>query len=254
MDVRSGWVDLPAEGGRMAAYVAEPVGPGPFPALVYFHVVLGINQQHRGMAERIASEGYVVVMPDMYHRTGYRQEFRFPEEREKAFQTAATVSQFGIAADSRVALNYLRERPNVDAGRLGVVGYCGGGTMAFLAACFHRDVKAAAVMYGTNLVTAEVTPRRPVRPLDLAENIQGPVLLISGNGDRNPSPADVKIAAATMEKLGKSFEHHIYQGDPPAGHAFFDADIPQLSHPAAAAWGWPIKLDFLKRHLQAKRS
>ena len=76
------------------------------------------------------------------------------------------------------------------------------------------------------------------------------MLSISGGADQRPSPADIKVAAATMEKLGKSFEYHIWEGDPPAGHAFFDADIPDRHNAAAVEWAWPIKLDFLRRHLK----
>ncbi len=250
MRVTSRWVDVPSENGNMAVFVAEPEEPGVYPGLAYFHVILGINEQHRSIAERLASEGYVVAMPDLYHRIGYRTEFKWPEQREDAFKASGARTYYGIAADSRLALNLLRELPNVDPQRLGTIGYCGGGTVAFLTGCFHKDVKAVISMYGSNLASLETTSGRPVPPLQLAENLEAAVLSISGDADRNPSPADIKVAAATFEKLGKPFEYHIWDGDPPAGHAFFDADIPDFHNPAAVEWAWPIKLDFLKRHLR----
>lgn len=250
MEVISRWVDVPSENGRMAVFVAEPQEPGRYPGLAYFHIVLGMNAQHRSIAERLASEGYVVAAPDLYHRLSYRTEFRYPEEYEQASKARGTQTDYGLAADSRLALNLLRELPNVDPDRLGTIGYCGGGTVALLAGCFHGDVRAVVAMYGGGLSSLDTTPRRPVPPLQLAASLKAPVLSISGAADRNPSPADVRVAAATMEKLGKSFEYHIWDGDPPAGHAFFDADLPDRHNAAAVEWAWPIKLDFLRRNLK----
>jgi carboxymethylenebutenolidase len=250
MRTKSRWLDLPSENGRMAVFVAEPEEPGVYPGMVYFHVVLGINDQHRSIVERLASEGYVVAMPDLYHRISYRAEFSWPEQREEAFKAAGARTYYGIAADSRLALNLLREMPNVDAQRLGAIGFCGGGTVAFLAGCFNSDIRAVVDMYGSNLASMETTSGRPTPPLQLAAALQAPVLSISGGADQNPSPADIKVAAATFERMSKPFEHHIWEGDPPAGHAFFDADIPDFSNPKAVEWAWPIMLDFLKRTLQ----
>lgn len=250
MNTKSRWVDVPSESGRMAVFVTEPEAPGVYPGMVYYHVILGINDQHRSIAERLASEGYVVVMPDLYHRIGYRSEFKWPDQREDAFKAAGARTYYGIAADSRLALNLLREMPNVDAQRLGAIGFCGGGTVAFLTGCFNQDVKAVVDMYGSNLASLETSLGRPAPVLQLAAALQAPVLSISGAADQNPSPADIKVAAATFEKLGKPFEYHIWEADPPAGHAFFDADIPDFSNPAAVEWAWPIALDFLKRSLE----
>ena len=250
MEVSTRWMDVPSENGKMAVFVAEPAEAGRYPGLAYFHVILGINERHRSIAERLASEGYVVAMPDLYHRLGYRTEFHWPDEREQAFKAAGTRSDFGHAVDSRMALNLLREMPNVDPDRLGTIGYCGGGTVALIAGCVHSDVRAVVSMYGGGMGSTDTSLNRPVPVLQLAANLKAPVLSISGAADGNPSPADVKVAAATMEKLGKTFEYHIWEGDPPAGHAFFDADIPDFHNQAAVDWAWPIKLDFLRRNLK----
>ena len=249
MAVNTRWVDVPSENGKMAVFVAEPAEPGYYPGLAYFHIVLGANEQHRSIAERLASEGYVVAMPDLYHRLGYRTEFRWPEEREQATAARGTQTDYGLAVDSRMALNLLRELPNVDPSRLGTIGYCGGGTVALLAGCVHSDVQAVVSNYGP-IASLDTTPAHPVPILRLLESLNCPVLSISGGADQRPSPADIKVAAATMEKLGKSFEYHIWEGDPPAGHAFFDADIPDRHNAAAVEWAWPIKLDFLRRNLK----
>ncbi len=248
MEVNTRWVDLPSEAGSMAVFVAEPDTAEKLPGLVYFHVLPGLNAQHRSMAVRLAAEGYVVAAPDLYHRLGYRTEFDFPREREQAYEARRTISQFGLAADSRGALNYLREHPGVDVERIGVIGFCMGGMVAYLAAALNRDVRASAVIYGTGIARTEPSPRTPITPLELAEGISGPMLWMSAQGDQVVPPEDAETFRQRMSALGKTFESHFYN-DESVGHAFFDEDIPEFYHAAAAEWGWPLIVDFLDRHL-----
>ena len=233
----------------MAVFVAEPVGVGPFPGLAHFHVLPGNNANQQATAERLASEGYVVAIPDLYHRLGYCTSFRFPAQADEARAAAATLTYYGKAADSRMALNFLREHDLVNPGRLGTIGYCMGGTIAYLAAAFNRDVKAAAVIYGPGLVAPPRGPDTPVSPMDLADWIDCPVLSLSASGDEPVPPADIEAAAARMAELGKEFEYHIYD-DVSVGHAFFTEDQERFYSQDAANWGWPLKLDFLAKHLK----
>ena len=249
-NVNTRWMDVPSETGRMAVFVAEPAQAGSYPGLAYFHVLPGINEQHQAMATRLASEGYVVAMPDLYNRIGYRTSFAIPSQREEASAARAALTHYGLAADSRMALNLLREHPLVDASRLGVIGYCMGGTVAYLAAAFHADVRAAAVLYGPDIASIDPTPGKPVAPVELADRIGCPMLWLSASGDALVPPADVNKIAARMQELGKDFECHVLDDDM-VGHAFFDEDVPRFYNAAASEWGWPIKLDFLRRHLQA---
>ena len=230
-------------------FVAEPVEQATYPGLVHFHVLPGANEQHQAMAMRLAAEGYVVALPDLYNRISYRTSFALPDEREQAYAARKSLTFYGLAADSRTALNFLREHDNVDPSRLGVVGYCMGGTVAYLAAAFHSDVRAAAVLYGPDLVTPELSPGMPISPLELADRITCPMLWLSAAGDPLVPPAEAEVIRAKMASLGKSFESHIYD-DPDVGHAFFDEDVPRFYNADAADWGWPIKLDFLRRTLQ----
>ena len=246
--VQTRWIDATSETGKMAIFIAEPTGSGPYPGIAYCHALPGINQQHRSMAERIAAEGYVVAIPDLFNRISYRTEFRLPDERDRAQAARQSLTYFGLAVDTRLALNALREHERVDPTRLGVVGYCIGGTVAYLAATVHRDVRAAAVMYGVGLVNPEITPAVPVRCLDLAGWVDCPMLWLSARGDELVPPAEVGTIAERMGSLGKDFDWHIFD-DPDVGHGFFEEDIPRFYNAAAAEWGWSLKLDFLKRHL-----
>lgn len=250
MQVQTRWVDLPAETGRMAMYVAEPIEAGPHPGIVAFHAVLGLTEVWRDIAEEIASHGYVVALPDTYHRLGYRLEFpRWPEQRDEAFAASASTSYVTWAQDSRSALNYLRTLPTVDPERLGTYGHCYGGAVAYVAAAYNKDVKSVLMVCPSSMISRAVTPAAPQPPFQLATQLNASVLCLSGSADLNPSPADVQVMAATMARAGRPFEYHIYNGDPPAGHAFFERDLPMYNK-GAVEWAWPLKLDFLQRSLK----
>ncbi len=249
MDVKTEWVQVPSETGTMSVFVAEPVGPGSFPGIAHFHVLPGIGQNQQNTAARIASEGYVVAIPHLYHRLTEKRAFNLPDDREEANAASRSLTYYDKAMDGRMALNLLREHDLVDPNRIGVIGYCMGGTIAYLNAAFHSDVKAAVVCYGPGLVAEPKPPASPSSPIDLAEWIDCPVLSLSASGDPLVPRADIEAAAARMKELGKSFEHHIYEDDN-VGHAFFTEDRPDLYHEGAASWGWPLKLDFLARNLK----
>jgi carboxymethylenebutenolidase len=234
----------------MSVFVAEPDGPGPFPGIAHFHVLPGIGQNQQDTAVRIASEGYVVAIPHLYHRLTDKTAFALPGDREEANAASRSLTYYGKAMDGRAALNFLRENDLVDPNRIGVIGYCMGGTIAYLNAAWNADVKAAVVCYGPGLVTEPKPPASPTSPIDLAEWVDCPVLSLSASGDPLVPPADVEAAAARMKELGKSFVHYIYQDDN-VGHAFFTADRPDMFDEGAATWGWPLKLDFLAKHLKA---
>ena len=99
IQVETRWIDATSEAGKMAIFIAEPTGSGPYPGIAYCHALPGINQQHRSMAERIAAEGYVVAIPDLFNRISYRTEFRLPDERDQA--QAARQSLYVLRARRR---------------------------------------------------------------------------------------------------------------------------------------------------------
>ena len=250
MRVREEWVEVPAEFGTMSVHVAQPEVEGLYPGIVSFHSFIGISDYRLEVSRRLAGKGYVVALPDLFHRKGKRLLFGLPEQENEAVATSASLSFLRMAVDSRVAVNCLKSRSNVDPARIGALGFGMGGTVAFVAACANADMKALAIAYSRNLVPGVLSPGRPITPLMMVEEINCPVLFLSSSGDPVPSPADVKVLAAVMEKYGKSFEYHIHSAEPPVGHAFMEKDIAQFYDAAASAWGWPLIDSFLERTLK----
>jgi carboxymethylenebutenolidase len=238
----------------MAAYVVRPSLTGHYPALILFHAVLGLTHVWRDVAEELAQHGFVVAAPDLYHRTGHRLEFPdFPGQRDEAFAAAAATGYATWTQDARAVINFLKGQRDVVSARIGAYGHCYGGAVAFVVAAeLADDIHSILMVCPSDMLRRAVSPNYPVPPFEFAATVQADVLCLSGSADRNPSPADVKEMASAMRAAGKPFESHIYDGEPPCGHAFFERDLPFYNE-AAVRWAWPIKLDFLRRTLQAPR-
>lgn len=252
MSIVEHWTEVPAEGGTMAIHVAKPDGNGPFPGILSCHSFIGISDYRLEVSRRLAEKGYAVVLPDLFHRSGERLHFPQPAKENDAIATAASLSFLRMAIDTRVAINHLKSQAGVDASRIGVIGFGMGGTVAFIAACTNRDLAAAVIAYSRNLVPGALSLGRPLSPLQMIDDIAAPVLFLSSRGDTSPSPADVKVLEALMAKYKKSFEAHVYESDPPVGHAFMEKDIDAFYHAAASDWGWRHLDAFLDRRLLGK--
>jgi len=254
MKIEEKWIELPAESGTMSVHIAEPAGTGPFPGLVSFHSFIGISEYRLEVSRMLAEKGYVVALPDLFHRKGKRLLYRMPDQENDAVSTAASLSFIRMAVDARVAVNCLKTNIKVDKNLIGALGFGMGGTVAFVAACSNTDLKALVIAYSRNLVPGALSPGRPITPLMMIEDINCPVLFLSSSGDPVPSPSDVKVLAALMEKYKKKFDYRIYTSDPPVGHAFMEKDILQFYNAAASEWGWPHIHAFLAQHMQQGRS
>ncbi|MGE0798126.1 MAG: dienelactone hydrolase family protein [Lautropia sp.] len=246
--VKTDWIEVPADCGSMGVHVATPDQAGPFPAIVCFPSFLGVTEFRLELVRRMASEGYVVVLPDLFHRLGRRVGFTSPAQEDEAATAAGTLGFFDMVSDSRLAINVARAHPDVDGDRIGAVGYGMGGTVTFLAASAHRDLRAAAIFYSRNLLANASSAHRPVSPFLLAETIKCPVLFVSGAADPMPSVDDVQVLAAHFRRHGKSFEHRHCD----AGHAFMEADMPAMHDEAASAWGWEVQTEYFNRMLGAR--
>jgi carboxymethylenebutenolidase len=146
--------------------------------------------------------------------------------------------------DTYAGVDYARSLPEVDPSRVGVWGYCTGGTLAMLAAAVGRHLAAAVLFFPSQPTFPALTPLRPTHPVDLLWAIDCPVLLIYGGED--------PIAAAVLDDVRDRFrlwevDHwiNIYPG---AGHAF-SAPVPPLHHDAADKASWTDAIDFARQHL-----
>ena len=236
---RSETVDV--QGNAMLVLVFEPGGGGPHPGLVVAqhlpvaHAGLEKDPFQLSVGERYSAAGFACVIPYLFHW--------WPADTDIEVKRAEFRDDWTVA-DLNAAFGLLAGMPSVDANRIGIVGHCWGGRIAWLGACNEPRYKACTVFYGgrIKLQFADGAPA----PITLAGNIQCPVLGIFGNEDASPSPADVNDYQAALEANGVPCEFHRYDG---AGHGFQDFNNPDRYREAQAEDAWEKAIAFFRRNL-----
>jgi carboxymethylenebutenolidase len=231
------------QGDAIHAYIAKPLGAGPFPGIVLIPHALGWTEYHKETVHRFARHGYVAVCPDIWCRTGHG----LPEDVIAKARAAGGVPDDQAVGDAAGTARYIKSLP-ISNGKVAVMGSCSGGRHTFLAACRTKGVFDAAVEgWGGNVVqpAERLTPQQPVSPVEYTKDLSCPLLGLFGNDDQNPPPAQVDIHEAELKKFNKQYEFHRYNG---AGHGFFYYHMPMYRQEQAMD-GWKKVWDFLGKHL-----
>jgi carboxymethylenebutenolidase len=224
--------------GTFDAFCALPETT-PAPAVLVFQEVFGINDNIRGLAEQLAGAGYVVLAPDVF----WRIEPRFERKDESGLADGMTrVQQLDfdlVPADLTATMAHALAMPECN-GRVGGIGFCLGGTLAYLLAARARvdgrGPDAVVSYYGSGVHGM----------LDAAERIRCPVLFHYGADD--PYIPTEQIDAVERAFAGRDdVTLHRYA----AGHAFSNWDAPSMYDEQAARTAWPRTLDFLAEHLRS---
>ncbi|HWR46007.1 MAG TPA: dienelactone hydrolase family protein [Pseudonocardiaceae bacterium] len=229
-------------GDQIEAYLAYPLDGGPRGGVVVIHHMPGYDSATKEIVRRFAAEGYLALCPNLYSREAPGAD---PDDAAATVRAAGGVPDERLVGDVAGAVEYLKKLDSAN-GKIGVIGYCSGGRHAFLAAC-SLQVDAAVDCYGAFVVN-DPPPGRPKHMqaiLHLAPRLSCPLLGLFGADDQHPSPAETAALAAELDRLGKQYEFHTYDG---AGHAFFAVDRPSY-RPEAAVDGWRRILDFFGTHL-----
>ena len=145
------WVDMKVGTQPMEGYLTQPEAEGRHPAVVVIQEVWGVNSHIQSVTDRLPSRGYVGLAPAMFHREG-RMTLGLHEEMNTALARMGHCTDPNIVADVTAAVDYLKAQPFVRADRIGIVGFCFGGRVAYLAACNILDLKASVVYYGGRIL------------------------------------------------------------------------------------------------------
>jgi carboxymethylenebutenolidase len=234
MEIVEERVEIPLSGGgTMGGYLARPTGPGPFPGVVVYMEIFGVNAHIRGVTERVAAEGYTALAPDVFHRSAPGLELGYDETAvQQGIKLLMQVRADEAIADARDAVSFLRERPEVRGGRIGAMGFCMGGHLAFLTAC-ETDVAAAACFYGGGIAAPQGPGGGPAT-LSRVPKIRGQVLCLFGGRDAMIPPEQVEAIRRALAARGGRDEVVVY---PEAEHGFF-CDQRASYHEASAKDAW----------------
>ncbi len=230
-------------GEPISAYVARPMGPGPFPGVVLLHHIPGWDEWYRDATRKFAHYGYAAISHNMFHRAG---EGRSDDIAAKV-RAEGGIPDAQAMGDTQGAVKWLRSQPWIN-GKVGMFGSCSAGRQTFLYACQHKDIDCAVELWGGRVVMAkeDLNPKMPVAPIDLTAGLSCPLLGIFGNEDKAPTPEQVNQHEAELKKHGKNYEFHRYDG---AAHGFFYYDRP-MYRVEQALDGWKKVFAFYEKHLK----
>ncbi|MFA5565134.1 MAG: dienelactone hydrolase family protein [Acidimicrobiia bacterium] len=225
------------EGGEMKAHLAVPTS-GTGPGVLLIQEIGGVNGYMEEVAGRLANLGYVALAPDVFWRVqpGFVVQEFSDETFPKAIEVSSQVDPALAVADLGMALEHLRELPETTGG-VGVLGFCFGGTMAYLVGAeYEPDIVVS--YYGSGVAGA----------IDRAADIVCPMLMHFGGKDPFLPMADIE----TIESGTSGMENVQIVVQPNAGHAFDNHASPVYYDQGAAQAAWEITAAFLSENLSVE--
>jgi len=222
-------IELLVNGRATRGYLSRPSGDGPWPGVVVIQEWWGLNDHMRDVADRLAEQGFVALAPDLY----YGQTATEPDEARKLAMALEYPDALRVI---QTAVDHLVARDDVAPKRVGLVGFCMGGGLAWHGAAQLERIGAAVPCYGGG---PDMLPEEAAR-------ITAPILAIYGEEDRGVSPEVARGRAALMDAAGVANEMVIYPG---AQHAFMNDRRP-VYDPVAAADAWRRIVAFFRETLR----
>jgi len=228
-------IEVPGREGKVSAFVAYPERKDKAPVVIVIHEVFGLTDWVRGVADRLAGDGFIAIAPDMLSGKGPggggTEKFAGRDDVVKAVRD---LSGTDVAAVLDAAGRYGKGLPAA-RDKFATIGFCWGGAQSFLYATVQPGLNAAVVYYGTSPAS------------EALKAVKAPVLGLYGEDDARVN-ATVGPAEEKMKELGKTFITRTYKG---AGHGFLRAqDDRSGANLEASRKAWPETIEHLKKYLE----
>jgi carboxymethylenebutenolidase len=240
-------VQIPAPDGHSHGTLHLPAGDGPWPGVLVFPDAGGARETIRQMGDRLASLGYVALVPDTYYRAGTWAPFSvatvFTDKQERARMSglSSVLTNDRVIADSGAYADFLLGRPEVTGHAIGTTGYCLGGRMSLIAAGgLGRKVAAAASFHGGGLAVAG----DPSSPHLLADRVTATVYVAGAQDDDYFTADQAELLERALTSAGVSHTLEFYR----ARHGFAVPDNPTYDAQADARH-WQALHDLYRAHL-----
>lgn len=235
----AGTVAIPVTDGTIPAYRAMPSLGKNFPVILVVQEIFGVHAYIQDVCRRLAKLGYLAIAPEMFYRQGDVSKLSdIPEIRK--IVTKVPDAQVMSDLDATVAWAAKSAKGNID--RLGITGFCWGGRITWLYASHNPKVKAGVAWYGR--LVGEATELTPKHPLDIAPNLQVPVLGLYGGKDTGIPLDTVEQMREKLKGCSANSEIVVY---PEAPHAFH-ADYRPSYRQTEAEDGWRRLKDWFKKN------
>jgi carboxymethylenebutenolidase len=203
----------------LKAFIAEPSGGGQRSAVIVVQEWWGLNDHIRDVTKRFARLGYIGIAPDLYSRQGNKVA---TDPGVAAELMGGLKTEDGID-DLQSTVKWMRAQKQIASSRIGIIGFCMGGSYAMLLPCESKEISAAAPFYGE------------IPSDDKIKNLSAPIFYAYGENDGWIQRKDVDRLAADLKKFNKRGEVKVYEG---CSHGFFNDTRPDVYNAAAAKDAW----------------
>lgn len=237
----AGEVKIPVPDGEIPGYRAMPDKEGRFATVLVVQEIFGIHEHIKDICRRLAKAGYFAIAPELYARQG--DVSKLSSIQEIFSQVVSKVPDAQVMTDLDAAVAYAAKTGKADTSKLAITGYCWGGRIVWLYAAHRRDLKAGAAWYGR--LTGNSTELTPKHPLDVAGQLNAPVLGLYAEKDGGIPLDTVEKMKAALKAAGKTeSDILVYPG---AAHGFY-ADYRPSYNKEAANDAWQKMLAHFKKH------
>ena len=235
-------VTLATSQGGMETFVVHPDGEGPFPVVLFYMDAPAIREELHDMARRIASEGYYVLLPDLFYRFGIlRFPVRGPKARAIWREAMANMSNAEVMEDTRVMLEHVDGDPAARGGRLACIGFCMSGRLVATAAgTFPDRVAVICSMYGVGIVTGKEDS-----PHLLAKDVRARCYFAFAETDETVPVYVIPALRSELDAHGVRYRLDIWPGTH-HGFSFASRDV---YHHEASEESWRIFFEMCREEL-----
>lgn len=235
----AGEVKIPVKDGTIPAYRARPTLGKDFPVILVIQEIFGVHAYIQDVCRRLAKLGYLAIAPEMFYRQGDVSKLTDIAEIRKV---VSQVPDAQVMSDLDATVAWATKSANGDPQKLGITGFCWGGRITWLYSAHNPQVKAGVAWYGR--LVGESTTLTPKHPIDIAMNLQVPILGLYGGKDTGIPLDTVEQMREKLNGCSANSNIIVY---PDAPHAFH-ADYRPSYRQTEAEDGWKRLQDWFKKN------
>ena len=236
----AGSAAVKASGGELPIYYARPAQGDKLPVVLVVQEIFGVHEHIRDVCRRLAKQGYLAIAPELFFRQG--DPTKLENVADILSSIVSKVPDAQVMADLDACAEWAATRGG-DAARLAITGFCWGGRITWLYAAHNPRLKAGVAWYGR--LDGAPSDNQPRHPIDIAANLNAPVLGLYGGQDQGIPLDDVEAMREAIKAAGKPSDIVVY---PDAPHAFH-ADYRPSFRKTEAEDGWKRLLEWFSKNV-----
>ena len=235
-----GAVQVPTPNGDVPAYYAMPKNGKNLAVVLVVHEIFGVHEHIKDICRRLAKAGYYAIAPGLFIRQGDVSTISNIPDIQKNITSKVPDAQ--VMSDLDACVAFAAKNPAVNTQKLAITGFCWGGRITWLYAAYNQQVKVGAAWYSR--LEGSATELMPKYPMDVASQINAPILGLYGGADTGISQESVTRMVTALTAANKHSKIIVY---PEVGHAF-NADYRPSYDEAAAKDAWAKLLTWFKNN------